>query len=196
MAQLADALGVRVVHARLPAGARGFALRQDRTVIIHPSGYPPREQFSLAHELIEINIPSGWLMRDEVLDKFCDRGAAALLLPSAEFLCSLHGTGWDLAELRRRWPWASWALIASRLQDLVEGASAATWVNGAREWWRFPHDSSVAELLEVEGAERAAVDQVFLGRGAAIVQRRRVRARAWRLSAKGKRVAIAVCRRE
>lgn len=82
MDQVAHGLGVRVIRAPLPMGARGFSLRADRTVFIRPSGYAPRDEFSIAHELVELHAP--WRALPERLqEKLCDRAAGGDVAPEA-----------------------------------------------------------------------------------------------------------------
>jgi hypothetical protein len=193
MARVAQRLGIDVEAMHLPY-RRGVASPEERAILYKPSGYGPRDEFTIAHELMELHLPRTILDLDaRVKEKFCNRGAAALLLPQQQFLFSLHGTGWDLPELRRRWPWASWGAIATRLVDLVPGVSASTWVNGRREWWRY---QSIPER-QAFGAELDAME--LLGRerhrGRAVARRSSAKAFAWRLTARdGRRVAVTVAR--
>ena len=192
MTKVAKRLGVDVEPMPLRY-RRGVASPEERAILYQPSGYRPRDEFTIAHELMELHLPRSILDLDpRVKEKFCNRGAAALLLPQQQFLFSLHGSGWELPELRRRWPWASWGAIATRLVDLVPGVSASTWVNGRRQWWRY------ARIPETEtfGAEEQAM--VELGReqrGRVVVRRSSAKAYAWRLTARdGRRVAVTVAR--
>jgi IrrE N-terminal-like domain len=190
MRVLAARLGVSI-HEHPVRGLAGVAVRSAHAVLLSPSGYAPRDEFTLAHELMELYLPSQWrrALPEKLKERACDRGAAALLLPRQQFLFSLHGTGWDLPALRRRWPTASWGAIAARLVDLVPGVSACTWVDHRRASWRYDpalelHHVGAAELIAVEQAQR---------HGRAVVVRRRLRARAWRLVARqGRKVTLAV----
>lgn len=189
IAQLASRLSVDVAAVHLP-GVRGAASAEERLIVYSPSGYAPRDEFTIAHELMELHVPAPVAqLGAAVREQFCDRGAAALILPRQQFLFSLHGVGFELPALRRRWPLASWGAIAARLVDLVPRVSACTWVGEHRESWRY---DPTLELHHAGAAELAAVEQAQV-RGWAVVVRRRLRARAWRLVARqGRRVTLAV----
>lgn len=188
---MAQRLGYRVVRGALPAGLRGTSIRGEPLIVVRPECYRPREEFAVGHELLELHLPRCLLdvLEQEAKERVCNRGAAALLLPRQPFMSSLAAARWDLAELRRRLPWASWAAIATRIVDLVPGAAAATWVNGTREWWRFTEG---VNLGDVAGAEHEAAREA--GRhGYSVVRVRGVRARAWRLVARqGRRVTLTI----
>ena len=143
---------------------------------------------------MERHLPRGLLrlLHPEEKERVCNRGAAALLLPKQQFLFSLHGAAWELPELRRRWPWASWGAIATRLVDLVPGVAASTWVNGRRQWWRY---QQVPET-QTAGAEHQAMRELGQEhRGRVVVRRSSAKAFAWRLTARdGRRVVVTVAR--
>ena len=182
---------------RVAVPMRGFALREPSIIYVQQSGYFPRDEFTRAHEVMELFAPPDIrAASSESKERFCDKGAAALLLPRRQFLFSLHATGWDLPKLKRRWPWSSWATIASRLHDLVPGVSASSWVENRREWGRYPEGAGVPALVALRSAEEDAVLELYRGRGVAVARRSSTLARAWRLTARGKRVAIAVCKRD
>lgn len=57
MGLLARRLGVHVVREDLGGGLAGCALRRLATVVVAPSGYSARDEFTLAHELVEMFLP-------------------------------------------------------------------------------------------------------------------------------------------
>jgi hypothetical protein len=195
MVDVARRLSVDVARIYLP-GVRGAASPEERLIVFTPSGYPPRDEFTVAHELMELHMPTPVAqLQPAERERFCDRGAAALLLPRQQFLFTSRVARGELPELRRRWPWASWGAIASRFVDLVPGTAAATWVNGERDWWRYDDRLPVQAFVL---AEIAAHDQVQDDRRAhALVLRDRARARAWRLVARqGRKVTLTVTKTE
>lgn len=161
----------------------GAAIVPLRLIVISPSGYAARDEFTLAHELMELHIPSSW-RRDlpkEVKEAACDRGAAALLLPAQAFTASVNKVGVDLPALRRAWPNASWSTLAKRLVDIEEAATVASW-EALEPAWRYG--------AEAHPDEEHALAEVYAGRGRAKVRG----VRAWRLSGAGMGRAVSVGR--
>lgn len=169
---LARLLGVNVVEAAL-GGREGFAF-SDRTVLVDPTGYTPRDEFTVAHEIAELHLPQDWreALGSELWERACDRVASALLLPAAAFKASVVELGVDLPALRRRWQHASWDTLARRLVDVGAVSTAAAW-DSLEEAWRYggePHDF-----------EEHAVVEALSGRGTARVGA----VGAWRLGGEG-----------
>lgn len=166
------ACGLKVVEVQLEA-FEGFHIPGTRTLYLSPQPYEPRNQFTLFHELAEARRPP-WIPA-EWKEKWCDRAAAALLLPRTAFTTSLVACRWDLAALRRRWRHASYEAIASRIVDVMPGVSMSTWRDELR---RYRRGEAGAEL---EQAEYVALAQAYAGRGMAIVRTPDAAAVAWRL---------------
>lgn len=194
MEELSRRLGVAVEEAQLRFH-RGLALPDDRAILYRPTGYVPRDQFTIAHELMELHCPRPILdLEPATKERFCNRGAAALLMPQQQFQFSLRGLGWDLPRLRQRFALASWGAIAQRLVDLVPHAAACTWVDGKRKWWRWD-EPLWRELGDLADAEHGALAAAESQRGHAQAMRGRIRAKAWRLTARnGARVMLTVAR--
>lgn len=193
MERVAASLGCRVrwVHPyEVPEGFRAACRPRTRTIFVARSSYQPRNEFSQAHEIAELYLPR--VLREtlpgHMKETFCNRVAAALLLPRQQFLFSLHGVGWDLAELRKRWPWASWGALSSRIADLVPGVAACTWLGATRASW---HVGTGVSIPEIVSAETAAADLALVGRRPrVVVQRGSAVALAWRLVAKRNRSVV------
>jgi hypothetical protein len=187
MRDVCRALGVDIEEDRLNSRVRAISFRSESLILLRPSGYRPRDEFSIAHELLELYGPWSPEVPAATKELLCDRGAAALLLPSDEFLKSARAERFDLAVLRRRWPLASWGALSCRISDLVPGAVSSTWVNGRRRGARSAHEDPGVAALERE-AHHAA-----LARGHQSVRRGSLRAAAWRLTTRnGRSVVVAV----
>lgn len=147
--EVARKLGFRVRVKELEDGLAGYHVEGTNRIVV-AKGYEPRQQASIAHELIEANLPER--LPDYLHEKFCERGAAGIALPRTLFIESLFRCGWDVPLLRRsEWQWASWEAIAMRASDLIPGVYAAAWVDD-RVKWRSGHSANA-----VTQAERAAV---------------------------------------
>jgi hypothetical protein len=183
---IAEALGIEVGHRKLPAGLLGLSIPGEKKIVVSPSGYSPRDAMTTAHEMAE-RLVSKMLPDPHNHEAFCDRIAAAILLPRAVYLPQLREAKFDLAVLRRTWRFASWEVLGLRVVDLVPDALCRSWVNGEPKPWR--HQKHV----EVMTVERVAVTEAMKhGKGRAIVGDRLTL--AWRLPARGARSrAISVC---
>jgi len=178
----AERLGVRVCERELPEGVDGFAARHIRTVVVSPSGYSARDEFTVAHELIEIHAPQSWHeLPRERKEAMCDRGAAALLLPAAAFRATIDELGLDLPRLRRRWRHASWGTIGRRLVDVGAASTIANW-SDLELAWRYGAGA--------HPDEEHALAEVYAGRGRAQVGA----VSAWRLGGAGLGRAVSVGR--
>lgn len=150
--------------------------------MISPSGYNARDEFTLAHELVELHCPAAWReLPRERKEAMCDRGAAALLLPAAAFRVSIDQHGLDLPQLRRQWRHASWATIARRLVDVGAASTIASW-ESLELAWRYGADA--------HPDEEHALAEVYAGRGRAEIGA----VRAWRLGGAGLGRAVSVGR--
>lgn len=182
---IAAALGFSVRLRELEPGLDGYHLEGSKRITVGVGrGYVPRHEATIAHELVEAHTPK--TLQDREHERFCDRGGAALLLPSRQFLQSLFASGFDVAALRQReWPWASWEALVRRASDLLPGASSAAWVD-ARVKWRSPSGEPLQlELDAVQASKRH-------GRGL-LASRAHVCA-AWSLVPTGARFrAVSIC---
>jgi Zn-dependent peptidase ImmA (M78 family) len=192
MRELAKRLGVAVFEQPM-RGLNGAALRSVRAILVSPSGYTPRDEFTLAHELAELHLPQSWRdsMGDAMKEAACNWIASALLLPAGPFRYWLQEVDWNLPKARRRWPNASYEVVATRAVVLVPGTSASSWVNGRRAWWRGVRPG--ADVRAMVRAEYQAL-RIAQQRGAARVERFGVKAHAWHLTAPAKSVALTICR--
>jgi hypothetical protein len=178
MRGLIDSLGIRLVERWMGAGVLGCTLRSIETIVLSPSGYAARDEFTLAHEVLEYFAPAEWnTLPRETKEAICDRGAAALLLPALPFKIAVREHGIDLAALRRRWRLASWATIAHRLVDLGAASTASGWDSESLAW-RYGGEEHPSEGAALRQARRR-------GRGWV------AGARAWRLS-RGRATVISV----
>lgn len=174
MRGLLERLGVKVFEHWMGEGACGAAFPELRTVVLSPSGYTPRDEFTLAHELMELHAPSSWgELPAATKERMCDRGASALLLPAGAYLDTVEHLGRDLAALRRRWRHASWDTLARRLVDVGAARTVAAW-ESLELVWRYG-DGEPAE------GEEEALARCYAGRGRARVGG----VAAWRLAGAG-----------
>jgi Zn-dependent peptidase ImmA (M78 family) len=120
MFDLAAKLGHEVEELRVKARVRGLCIRAQRRLLVAPSGYAPRDEFTLAHEMMELYLPREWLeLPEHTKELLCDRGAAALLLPRKAFLESLERHGWNVEDQRRLWPHVSATVIEARINECL-----------------------------------------------------------------------------
>lgn len=109
----------------LPPGHHGLVHRDESTLIVAASRYPPLQAFSTAHELIEAHLPTS--VDPEHKEAYCDRGAAALMMPARSFLESGTACDWELSVLEAWWPHCSPVAILRRITDLMAGSAASSW---------------------------------------------------------------------
>lgn len=120
MLTIAARLGIHLEHIDMPPGVLGLALRAERAILYGPSGYAPRDEFTVAHEIMELHIPRAVLdLPKEIKERFCDQGAAALLLPRLDFLRSIARHGNNVRALREEWPRVSGQCIKARLVECL-----------------------------------------------------------------------------
>lgn len=176
-------------------GLAGLALRSSYSVVFSPSGYEPRDEFTIAHELAELHIPRAWREDLPIEDKerLCNRVAAAMLLPPAEFLEAVSQQRWSLRALRNTFPRASCEAIVTRIVDLSPASQAAAWIDGRRIWRRGGRTKdNVTPFLKAEKAVLKAAEDS----GVAHIEQDGARISAWRLSGEGaKAVAVTVVER-
>lgn len=146
---------------------------------------PTRREFTTAHELMEANLPLG--IPPEVKEAWCDRGAAALMMPEAAFLESGNSCGWDLEALRTWWPHCSWNALVRRIADLVPGTAAAAW---HRQRLRFRRTHLEVELPEhADQLEEFVACEALHGSGRSELRVGGLELRAWK-SGPGRAVTV------
>lgn len=157
-------------------------------ILVAPTGYKPQEEFSIAHELVESTIREKMPAWHE---DYCDRAAAAILLPKVEFLVSMATNLLEVPAVRRAWPWASWEAIIWRTAELEPRVAGAKW-----DRFQCIERRSYRKASDVSTAELAAVREAWMhGRGSALVGE--VAAFAWWLKGRGQKyraVSLAVFR--
>lgn len=149
--------------------------------MVDPSGYLPRDEFTIAHEIAELHLPHDWreTLGPALWERACNRVASALLLPAGAFVTSVLELGLDLPALRRRWTHASWDTLARRLVDVGAARTAAAW-DSLELAWRYGG--------EAHPDEEHALAEVYAGRGRGVVRG----VRAWRLGGEGLGRAVAM----
>lgn len=119
---MAEALGHYVVREYIARGARGSSKPGEAEITIAPDTVM-REQLAIGHELMELHLPA----LDGNREHLCQRGAAALLVPSRLFLRAMLACELDLRRLRRAFPLASAEVLGNRLVDLCPDSAFAVW---------------------------------------------------------------------
>lgn len=118
-------------------------------ILIAPCAYEPRVQASVAHELAEFYQPTR--LDPEWHEAFCDRVAAALLMPREAFIESARACGLSLHALCRAWPHASREAILTRVADLFPRTTASSWLGSDPKFRRaHPGYRPTRELLDLE----------------------------------------------
>lgn len=187
--ELARALGHQVVTvARLPGGAIG-GIDPFTCAIRIVDLVPTRASFTIAHELAEHYTPA----RIDPMwhEEFCDRTAAALMMPAKAFIDSGVACGWNFGVLRVWWPSCSWNALVRRVADLVPGSAATAW---HRQQLRFRQTNPGVELPEhADELEEFVACEALHGSGRSELQLGGVEIHAWR-SGPGR--AVSVVRRQ
>lgn len=149
--------------------------------------YRPHMEFGQAHEALEKNVPP-WMPPD-LKELYCDRGAAALMMPARSFLESGTACDWELQVLLGWWPHCSPYAILRRITDLVAGARVSAWTRShmksrvASQDLALPaHSPALEELVACEALHGSGRSEIALGG---------VRVRAWR-NGQGKAVTLAL----
>lgn len=117
------------IDSDAPPTVSGYGAAGRSTFVVRPSGYDAHDEFTIAHELVEQYVPRK--LPTELHESFCDRAAAALMLPRDYFTLATWRARFDLATLRQRHWWASWTALAWRLVEVFPGLAAGLWVDGA-----------------------------------------------------------------
>lgn len=144
-----------------------------------------RREFTIAHELMHALAPLG--IPAEHLESWCDRGAAALMMPARAFLESGTACAWDLETLREWWPHCSWNALVRRIADLVPGTAASAW---HRQQLRFRETHSGVDLPEhADQLEEFVACEAMHGTGRSELTLGGLDVRAWK-SGPGRAVTV------
>lgn len=145
----------------------------------------PRQEFTIAHELMEANVPQR--VPAEIKEQWCDRGAAALMMPRIAFLESGTASGWDLEVMRQWWPHCSWNALVKRITDLVPRTAAAAW---HRAQLRFRQTHQDIELPEqADALEEFIACEALHGSGRSEIKLGGLKVSGWR-SGPGRAVTV------
>lgn len=181
---VARALGRPIgLRADIPEAFDGYSVPGRRKLLVRKTGYEAHDEFTVAHELVEQHLSKK--LPDTQHESFCDRAAAALMLPQDYFTLATWRASFDLAALRRRHRWASWTTLAWRITECFPGIAACLWVDGQPVERRI-RDADCAAVSEAEAvAARHAFRAGFalIGAGAWL-------ARAWYVTGKRKPFAV------
>jgi predicted transcriptional regulator len=184
---VARAIGFTVeIDPTLPNGVDGWIDRESSTIVVARRDTPSRQAFSVAHELMHAVAPAN--VPSEHLEAYCDRGAAALMLPAHEFLESGTACAWDLDTLRAWWPHASCSAIMRRAVELLPGSASSIWEAAAASLRR----SYGVELPEHLDALEEFVACEAMQTGRSSVRAGGVLVQAWRT---GDRFAVTLARK-
>ena len=183
--EIARALGYRIrIDHRLPPDVEGMLDPLTSTIIV-ARRHAPRQEFTIAHELMEANVPLH--LPSEIKEQWCDRGAAALMMPARKFLRSGFACDWDLEVLRAWWPSCSWNALVKRVADLVPGTAAAAW-HRAQLRFRQAHPD-IALPDHADGLEEFIALEAMHGSGRSEILLGGLQVRAWR-SGLGRAVTV------
>lgn len=186
--ELASVLGhpVDFVDA-LPGNARGGRDPETCEILIVRSPYHRRVALTIAHELIEHYVPSR--LEEQWHEPFCQRGAAALLMPREAFAASAIACDLRLPALKAYWPGCSLEAILTRVADLFPNCTASSWCDGRARFRRahagFAPPPDAAEL------EAFVAGEASYYRRESWVQVGHVAARAWPTS-EGRALVLSV----
>lgn len=107
---IADALGLRVVEARLPPHSHG------RTIVIPGHASEQAKAYFTAHEIGHLLLEGE--DRCEGLERACSRIGAALMLPREPFARDLQCASW--AALGEMWPLATRTVLRRRAAEVTQ----------------------------------------------------------------------------
>jgi len=168
---------------------RGFTCPTDgdRVIWLRSGDRTTRTCYALAHEIGHWHVYDQ--NREDLLERLCDRFAASLLMPRAEFVASSRDAGFDLWKLQKVWRFSSLEAIARRMGEAVPEVISAAWLETATRW-RAPK----APSDPVAALEREALGFAYSkSRGRAEARSEHGAAWVWRTSATGMRRALSVC---
>ncbi|MFN7130696.1 MAG: hypothetical protein ACK4N5_01355 [Myxococcales bacterium] len=188
---MAERAGHQIVLLdKLPGSCRAISSPNDPLLMVLEHPYQPKIMHRIAHELVELELRATGTWTRHELEEGAQYGGAALILPPNEFLGTVYEENFDVAALRRRWPFASYELIVSRIADLLQHAAGASWTNRALKFRHLRHDAAMppgGELLEQVALEKAQ------RHGRADLRFGGVRAAAWLLNPRGQSRAVSLC---
>lgn len=157
------------------------------TLRVAACDYLPHQEFGAGHELMEKNVPLG--LAPDLKEAWCDRGAAALMMPARSFLESGTACDWELDVLQAWWPVCSPFALLRRITDLVAGARVSAWTRTrmrariASQAGALPdHSPQLEEFVAAEALHGSGRSELVLGG---------VRVRAWKNGA-GRALALAL----
>jgi len=160
------------VVRNLPRGVEATVDHLSSTIIVSAALCPERRSFSVAHEAGEISKPLG--LPEEINEAWCDRFAAALMMPARPFVDSALSCGLRLPVLSRFWRHCSKPAILTRISDLFPNTRASSWRRNRPSFRRGFALSPAAAEIEAFCAAEAAYQ-----RRESWVQEGQIAARAW-----------------
>lgn len=118
--RIARALKINVLDGPLPMRrGQSYRYRGMKFVDIGKTDRAERRNFTLAHEIMELELPNA-LDDKELRHEIAIRGAAALLCPTRFFRDACTANAFDLLELKAAFATASHEVIALRSLDFAE----------------------------------------------------------------------------
>jgi hypothetical protein len=174
---IAKRLGFSLKSKPLEDGLYAYLLPNRKRIVLSEN-HPEKRDFSIAHELAESSLKTK--LPPDFHEAYCDRVAAAILLPRSEFMRSFFLCSGEIPRMRwTDWPWASWETLAMRVSDLLPGVFAAAWAD-EKVKWRSHHTRD-----QVTDAEKAAAKAARgrFSRGLVAISGRL--AIAWRVPGRG-----------
>jgi hypothetical protein len=130
------------INENLPPWFHGWC-SASRPVVIIARGYNERATgFSGLHEQGHHTFDR-LFPRGELLERACQRYAAATLMPPHAFLRAVRALGLSPVALQRAFPHASLEALATRLADLLPNVVVCSWDWMARKWIRASDDLDV-----------------------------------------------------
>jgi hypothetical protein len=167
---IAPALGHQIITRQLHPGEGGKFDPLLRRIIVAPNPYQPHVEFVIAHETLELRKPRN--VPAEFKEDYCDRGAAALMMPARTFLDSGAACDWELEVLSAWWPHCSPLALLRRITDLMAGSAVSAWTRSRMKL-------RVGDLPP-DTLEEFVASEALHGSGRSEVQLGGVRVRAWR----------------
>jgi hypothetical protein len=95
---------------------------------------PAPKQFSICYGLSEYHQINR--LPHILHQAFCNRSAAAQLMPRCTFVRTLFAHGFDLSSLRLRWVHCSFEAVARRAPEVWPGLVASAWRGAEARWHR------------------------------------------------------------
>jgi hypothetical protein len=123
------------VNPRIPTWYHGCCSQQRPLAIVRPGKTDQATQFNLCHELGHYHLEAQ--LKGEMLERACQRFAAALLMPAAAFMAKVRELGRDPYALQGYFQHCSLEALASRISDLFPNMVTAAWDWYSRKWLRL-----------------------------------------------------------